>query len=159
MVEELITFETAKLAKEKGFCIELYDFYYQSKSNAKPYITQGIEYQSDKNCKWDWNLNGGESGMLTKIIPYPNDESGIYYSAPTQSLLQKWLREVHNIHVSIVEGFQDGKIYYEAWVNIFKNKKFEEQHFDLEMYSDKYEETLEIGIQEALKLIEIVNNK
>jgi hypothetical protein len=154
MQEQLIKFETAKLAKEKGFCIELYDFYYQSKSNAKPYITQGIEYQSDKNCKWDWNLNGGESGMLTKVIPYPNNVHGIYHSAPTQSLLQKWLREVHKIHIDIKEWelinwyfyIKDGRTspVKNIRIKIDDNTKWE---------FDSYEEALEIGLQEGLKLI------
>jgi hypothetical protein len=145
MQEKLITFETAKSAKEKGFCIELYDFYYQNKSNAKPYVTQGIEYQSDRNCKWDWNLNGGESGMLTKIIPYPNDTSGIYYSAPTQSLLQKWLREVHNIEVFVKSEWKNKtKIgFYFGCENIYSKPIYK-----------NYEEALEAGLQEALKLIE-----
>jgi hypothetical protein len=128
MQETKVTFETAKLAKEKGFN-------WASKC-----------YHSDGSFQDRQRLDNYNDSMFT-------DGNEYLISAPTQSLLQKWLREVHNSHVSIVEGFQDGKIYYEAWVNIFKNKKFEEQHFDLEMYSDKYEEALEKALQEALKLI------
>jgi hypothetical protein len=146
MQEKLITFETAKSAKEKGFCIELYDFYYQNKSNAKPYVTQGIEYQSDRNCKWDWNLNGGESGTLTKIIPYPNDTSGIYYSAPTQSLLQKWLRETHKIYVLVDMGIT--RNYHWKYFTDIDSFVYPKGSFKT------YEEALEAGLQEALKLIE-----
>lgn len=148
MQEKLITFETAVLAKERGFCIELYDFYYQNKSNAKPYITQGIEYQSDRNCKWDWNLNGGESGMLTKIIPYPNDAGGIYHSAPTQSLLQKWLRETHRIYVLADMGIT--RNYHWKYFTDSDSFVYPKGNFKT------YEEALEKGLQEALKLIQTI---
>jgi hypothetical protein len=94
-----VTFEQAKWLKEKGFNVSLYHFYYQDKPNSKPYITTGTEYQSDRNCKWDWNLNGGESGNQSKIIPYPNKDTGIYYSAPEQWQVVEWLRVNHGIWV------------------------------------------------------------
>jgi hypothetical protein len=143
MQEQLISFKTAVLAKEKGFDLKVDSIYSEYSNNSTIIDNSHLkEYNKFSKTEYIENKNWNKSNKFT--------------SAPTQSLLQKWLREVYNIHVSSVEGFQDGKIYYEAWVNIFKNKKFEEQHFDLEMYSDKYEEALEIGLQEALKLIEIV---
>lgn len=73
MQEELITFETAKLAKEKGF-IKYTNFRYMSKD---------VE-----GCL----VNIGD---LTTL-------AGADISAPTQSLLQRWLREVHNIDVKVM---------------------------------------------------------
>lgn len=70
MEEELITYPTAVLAKEKGF----------------NQLKQGVYYTKDKeHCLVGWGFK---------------DDFAIY-SAPTQSLLQKWLREVHNIHITI----------------------------------------------------------
>jgi hypothetical protein len=83
---ELVDSELAKMLKEVGFNISLYQFYYQQRNNSKPVLTTGVEYQSERDCKWDWNLNGGESGMQSKVIPYPNNENGYYYSAPTLEL-------------------------------------------------------------------------
>ncbi len=94
-----VSFEQAKLLKEKGFNISLYNFYYQEKSNSTPVLTSGAEYQSDRDCKWDWNLNGGESGNQSSVIPYPNDTKGIYTSAPEQWQVVEWLRLNHGIWV------------------------------------------------------------
>ncbi len=148
MTEQLVSFNTARLAKLKGFN-ELCGLHYSygNGDSAEPetggvyiggFLDDGMKprkYNNTELGKYDWSL------------PYGN------FSAPTQGFLQKWLREVHNIHIWINTGFQDGEIYYEAWVDIFKNKKFKEQQFNVEMYSDKYEEALELGLQEALNLL------
>lgn len=113
MKEQLITFETAKLAKEKGFRL-LVDF-----------------------------------------------ES----SYPTQSLLQKWLREKHNIDVVISpERYSNGVNYLvqaQKWdlnadpeVNLNFVIKGSCWYNDNHEYPT-YEEALEKGLQEALKLIEL----
>jgi hypothetical protein len=66
---------------------------------------------------------------------------------PTQSLLQKWLREVHKI-VVLVERLEsqldesENKYYPVIW----RGK-------DTVGYFDNYEDALEIGLQEGLKLI------
>lgn len=105
MKDELITYETALLAKEKGYTLGLHLEYY----------------------------------------------------ATTQSLLQTWLREKHKIHIFI--GFRP---------NV---KKWDSHAYDLNLSGpeyaksrplgkffsqqkcDSYEDALEGGLQEALKLI------
>ena len=69
----------------------------------------------------------------------------------TQSLLQKWLREEHNIHIG-VELIEDG------WIVQIFNIEFQKTEADVEFdeyYSGykTYEEALEKGLQESLKLI------
>ncbi len=158
MEDLLIQFETAKLAKEKGFGVQVYDFYYEESKNSKPILTTGLEYNSDQNILWDWNLNGGESGTLTKVIPYPNSDKGIYTSAPTQSLLQKWLREIHNIHV-VPASVQDNDYDRDNYLGIIGYCIDDIYHTNGNiLYTDyttypTYEEALERGLQEALKLI------
>ena len=71
MQDTLITFETAKLAKEKGFKIASHD--------RRMY---------------------GESGNTFKAIGAGYDMR-LCWEAPTQSLLQKWLFETYNIWVSV----------------------------------------------------------
>ena len=66
MKEQLISFSTAKLAKEKGF--DNYD--------VANYYREGINYA----------LNNSGTSTIKEVGNYP---------APTQSLLQKWLREKH----------------------------------------------------------------
>lgn len=64
MEEQLITFETAKLAKEKGFDVET-----------------NHRYLKGEIVKNDFT---------NKTFGYPLNE---IHEAPTQSLLQKWLRK------------------------------------------------------------------
>ena len=70
--EELCTYEVAKLAKEKGFDEYVEAFYAEDCNTAH---TQGPE---------KWNEYKGK------------------YAAPTQSLLQRWLRAEKNIHIEII---------------------------------------------------------
>lgn len=104
MEDTLINFETAKLAREKGF-----DFIY--------------------------------------II----DNELTNHSLITQSLLAKWLREVHKIHIEVRTNHK--------WnVNIItlRNISGEIKSMDSELHKwniKTYEEALEIGLYQALLLI------
>jgi hypothetical protein len=104
-----VSFELAKLLKEKGFSWECSQFYCKTKNDKKFYLTTGTEYESDRDCIWDWNLNGGKSGTLTKTIPYPNDTNAIYYSAPTISDVVMWLYEKHGFWCYV---YTNGKLWY-----------------------------------------------
>jgi len=72
---------------------------------------------------------------------------------PNQSYLQKWLRDVHNIHVEIYLGHDEDSVWYN--LDIYKIEKgyiFEPFNMD-DIDDNTYEETLEKGLQEALKTI------
>jgi hypothetical protein len=84
--------------------------------------------------------------------PYDwNSKAG--YSIPTQSILQKWLREKHNIHIEIYLGHDENKIWWN--VELYKIElgyNFEPTNLE-DIGGDSYEEALEFGLQKALKLI------
>jgi hypothetical protein len=63
------------------------------------------------------------------------------YKKPTQSLLQKWLREVHKINVYCIPCEHDESLWYN---NIASHNP---------VFIGTYEEALEIGLFESLKLI------
>lgn len=129
MEEQLISFETAKLAKEKGFDIATVSFYDGYIDNTPKLISK----QLSKEPIINWNKDYKEGGH------------GVYYSAPTQSLLQKWLREKHNIIVEpIFMSSRDWNIIIHTVVNT---------SLSLLEENTAYEEALEAGLQEALKLI------
>ena len=132
MQEELIKFKTAKLAKEKGFNI-YNDFFYCE--------TFGLcQLGEETLCVF----NHPKTNKIEFIYDCNNEfEEGERFYAPTQSLLQKWLREVHNIFIDVNINL---------FCAIFHNKDF----YTVTDYYNIYEEALEIGLQEALKLIEIV---
>lgn len=75
MKDELITFETAKLAKEKGF------------NNGSGY-GYGISRKP-------------EIPHYGNVFKNSDSNNSVNFEAPTQSLLQRWLREVHNIFISV----------------------------------------------------------
>jgi hypothetical protein len=147
MKEDLITFETAKVAKEKGFNIPCFD-YYNPKYNT---TFKGVEYDSDGYIEWDWNNNS-----TSKIAsPYPNVEIKGQCSAPTQSLLQKWLREKHSIHILMNVGMNNGVIQF-FYCNVFIfGKNLYKCRFRSKTSIYTYEEALEEGLFEALTLIKL----
>lgn len=130
MKDTLISFITAKLAKEKGFDIPIYHYYADSKTNSdKSFILQnGIKR----------NFNDKDEGCL--------------YSAPSQSLLQKWLREIHKIHITISVGDDDN---YAVIVGTYDNQEWvrDEQDEFVPIFYKTYEEALEQGLIQGLKLI------
>ena len=124
MTEELVTLETAKLLKEKGFNEYCKDIIKEDDNR----IMQSV-FRTNKN--------------LPKLC----------YSRPTQSVAQKWLRDIQNIHICVYNcacGYG-----YEI------SKADNGTHITSSVYEgpndggkwDVYEDALEAGLQEALKLI------
>lgn len=120
MKEQLILFKTAKLAKEKGF---------------------------DKNTLYWYHRNTkklNKNDLMFSMNKLTNN-----YSAPTQALLQKWLRETCNIivasnHYEFKASSNNGWYYTigNSIQTLYYIGKFK-----------TYEKALERGLQEALKLI------
>lgn len=124
MREQLILIETARLAKEKGFGWETFRY-----------------YEDDGHLSNFWGNNNYNR------IPDA-------FSAPTQSLLQKWLREVHKININCM--WQNG--HFEL---LFSKQAGPANHFAISEESQAaervrhqtYEECLEYGLQVALRAI------
>lgn len=131
MKEQLINFQTAKLAKEKGFNIKTKSWYDENFST----IEQSYIFFTNETV----GLRVGEKCNQEKIN-----------YAPTQYLLQKWLREKHKIHVYIIP-FSCSKPQEFEYAVFTLNKSYGEiKQIDSFL---KYEEALEIGLQKALELI------
>ena len=167
MKEQLINFETAKLAKEKDFNILQHSYYFEDgefKENSlkgtngyygEEYEFNLSEFNENWNDKWLTKKTGDRCFGCSKQKGYLET-----FSAPTQSLLQRWLREVHNIYVESYHDLtSDGtKIqFYTSWGFLQQKDKNGNRNVNgwYDEYNDwkTYEEALEIGLQEALKLI------
>ena len=134
MEDTRVTFETAKLAKEKGFP--------QEPNKLKiPYYNYKGEFKGDVK---DW---------LRKYLRKEDTSDVESVSAPTQSLLAKWLREKHNIYVTSQIGNLDFINTYHYEIRYIDKNKF---MCKVNGNFNTYEEAYEIGLQKALKLI---NNK
>jgi hypothetical protein len=133
--EDLITFETSKLAHKASLI-------FMGRTN-------------------DW---------LNTTLPYNEDGTrnlnlcykGIRYPAPTQGLLQKWLRVKHNLLVEVnyrTFGVVSGNGYFYMVERKNKNKSMNNYVGSTIFEGFKtYEEALEVGLQVALKII-ITKNK
>jgi hypothetical protein len=85
-----------------------------------------------------------------KTITPQSDLLAYYGEALTQSLLQKWLREVHNIHISILLNFSD-KFFSYTITDV--NKKI--GALSKKDNYKTYEEALEEALEEGLNLIKL----
>ena len=124
--EQYVSFETAKLAKEKGF-----------NEPCRHYYLNGAKEVNNET-------------IMIYDLPYPyNSTDKNYFAAPTQSLLARWLREKHKLFIEVTidsirlirEG--DSKI-----VNL-KNADYTNNKEEFR----SYEEAMEAGLQDALKLL------
>jgi len=125
MKEELVSFETSHLAKEKGFSIPV--------------------------CNWYHHANPSTSYLgETYSEPFDTNSHEVHnYSAPSQTILQKWLRETHEIHIEIIH-FTNQPMDEEMWKDCYQVFVDSE---GLHPYHKTYEKALEMGLYEALKLI------
>lgn len=140
MNEQLISFETAKLAKEKGFDIPCQWAF--GKNGEEPINFNEYHYEFSKD-----NLIHGDNFNFYKGV-YRN------ISAPTQSLLQKWLFETHKLYVEVRLTHGHDKVHFYPIIydcNVHRPK--EKSMYDLYNYNYIPEEAFEKGLQEALKLI------
>jgi hypothetical protein len=122
MKEKLITFETAKLAKEKGFNWPVNFYWYNNKPN-------------------DWHESDND------YLFNENEESD-HISRPTQSLLQKWLRDVKGIHLNCLYVRLTSKNVIGYIYGVIELP--EADNNEVYIY---YEDALEDGLLATLKLI------
>lgn len=137
MKDELIKYDTAVLAKEKGFDWECSNVYNEDKQIEElPYYGgdgSGVLINSNVN-----NTSTGENFLCT---------------TPTQSLLQRWLREVHKKSVQIQHV---NRLKEESWVYNIANLPVGMLILYLQDYNSTYptyEEALEEGLKQALLLL------
>ena len=152
MKEELISFKTAKLAKEKGINLleKNHIGYYDSNKvydcdgtlcsfdfDANPYANK-LWYVLRKLNSLD--RNDIKNKREFKIVDHNTEPVIEIYCAVTQSLLQKWLRENHKIHIEL-------KLDEEYWKPELYSFHNGNKHIPTGFkYYPTYEEALENGL-------------
>ena len=129
MKEQLTTFKTAKLAKEKGFDIKVETFYMGDSED---------NFLHNAGKKDNWNNQKcifSESGL--------SDD----YSAPTQSFLQRWLREEHRISIIIDDFITNGRIRYDHKVKDLGSQDVDSCDEPYETYEEALEDALKVGLK------------
>ena len=132
--ESIISFETAKLAKELGF---------------------------NEDCSYYWNtskhndITGSDRHWLDQFKNdrgYPDAFYNINeFKAPEQSSLQKWIRENHDIHIYVIAMKYGFRLFVSAKGNRNLQAYTEEKCFYV-----TYEQALEDGLKKALEKIKSV---
>ena len=132
MEEEQVSYEVSKLAKEKGFDGPAYTYFYTDEY-----------FKKLGNKKYDHStLDPIRNGNINKKM--------IECVCPTQSILRRFLREIKDIEIVItpIVGDSIDKKMYSAHVYIFNTPIYRQCQ-----RVDSYEEALELGLLEGLKLI------
>jgi hypothetical protein len=155
MEDRLISEETVKLANEKGFNE------YTSRMKSLYVILEDLWEQDHHNGN-DFLMYVTDDIITSEEPPsHPGIKYKVIGKRPTQSILQKWLRDVHNIHISLTRVYKlnnnvpsfsgyciyigDGEFESKIPINTFFNLN----------YYPTYEEALEVGLIESLKLINL----
>ena len=128
--EQFIELKTAKLAKQAGFDWTCYKVYKDDITENNTLFT----YTNKEGC---------------------NNKFNFLCSAPTQSVLQRWLREIKKISVEIYHAIvlsSDGSItikwvYNAYYLNSNENSVVSSYEFDT------FEDALEAALQKCLSLI------
>ena len=126
ITEQYVSFDTAKLLKQAGFGIPVYDFW--------EYVGEYVE------CRSDCAANHNKHGHLT--------------SRPTQAIAARWLREVHRIVVDAT--FIPPSTYGDAWryfIGEMDDMVWNGDYVPSDEFYETYEKALEAGLQEAIKMI------
>ena len=142
MEEEIVSFETAMLLKEKGFN-EPCSYY----------------YEDDELYKLGY-YHGDGTGFSRNDAPI-NDRflcEEMQCTAPTQSLAQKWLRETRNITFNANPHSNDGKIIYVVTIKVISSNKYIDFNVMMDTSNkaimfDTYEDAIESGLRYCLKSI------
>ena len=92
ITEDYVSFETAKLLKEKGFDVYVRSYYEKDKYKTKEELCINVAH-------WNWNI------------------SSFRYSAPTLQMAMKWLREEWHIFIRVIQSHIEHcacEIYYNS---------------------------------------------
>ena len=138
--EENCTYEVAKLAKEKGFDEKVYHYY--------QIINKHYRECQDRIEPYIFSFKLETDDCFTRY----NKASEDVISAPTQSLLQRWLREERGIQIYIDSDldFDDETFVYE-W-QIANKENFDNGGFEIHRYnSEESHSTYELALEDALK--------
>ena len=157
MDKDIITLDTAILAHEKGFKFIFKDI--DDDWKADYYEPNNIRYHYHRDSKKYYPLSDYYSDTNQNIQQYWDKEHP-HIDAPTQALLQKWLREIYNIDVQSylitmeyngreLEIIEEKEYFYRIYI------KGITQFIGNTNYKNKYEAALEEGLQQALKLIKL----
>jgi hypothetical protein len=133
ITEDYVSFETAKLLKEKGFDAKCNRYY-------------NAQYEEARTVSDTFAMNFNDETLVRRLMM-----EGAY-SIPTLQMAMKWLRNKHNCHIIIDYTFTGDANLSEEYVSYcykVENAKTYMQHIHNEWYST-YEQACEAAIKYCL---------
>lgn len=130
ITEDYVSYEVAKLLKEKKFNTPLLTFYITDKEKKED------DFQT----------------MYFTDDAIDNNHSELCFIAPTQAMVMKWLREKYNIYISIQPDFPSDKDYKICWcwsASILHENCISTK--GSQCYIETYEEATEAAIKYCLE--------
>ena len=157
ITEDYVSFETAKLLKEKGFKHWCY------KSYGDAVYHKGVPISFDEECELkseglEDEIEYVEGGCLYDFGCDNRKKDGKVWAAPTLWVAMKWLREVHNLGVfpttyyreinrNVKHDYGSTIVKLDTYEVIGNDKNIEDYTFEAETY----EETAEKAIRYCLE--------
>jgi len=133
ITEDYVSFEVAKLLKEKGFTQE-YDRYHSMVYNEKDY--------EDEMVVETRIVKAGTLSSYPVGVPEPK------CYCPTLQMAMKWLREVHNIHIDICSIWDVTHWIYQVFV--ITPRTASNSYVDEILYTS-YEQACDVSIKYCLE--------
>ena len=146
ITEDYVSFETAKLLKEKGLDGPCY----------KVWESDG-DTQTLVGVPWVVNRESVDAAAKQYTYEYNLDSKVEAYLAPTLQMAMKWLRELHNIHIEVritnhsLSSLIDVPRYYWIIVNAKEVKWMDESTAHKSMSYETFEEACETAIKYCLE--------
>lgn len=129
MIEEAyVSYEVAKLLKEKGFNEPCYGVYYEFKTTT-------------------------EFELLTNPITYQRTNADNVYYAPTQALVMRWLRETHGLYFEFTPYVKEHNVMYDYVVlkQVYAHPILFDGELEVKYNEDSKEHTYEEACEAAIK--------
>ena len=133
ITEDYVSFEVAKLLKEKGFP--------QMEENSVYHTTEIV-----------YSINADKEGVhhLTHRYPAVYDINN-YICAPTLQMTMKWLREEHNIHIKVhCSGNRNYLVYAQSLVTAFNDFCIESTTGSFNSYEQACEEAIKYCLENLI---------
>ena len=133
ITEDYVSFETAKLLKEKGFNVPISSYFVEAETNKKKL-----------------NRRFCNSSVLANRNFYKSELANHnYISCPTLQMAMKWLREVHNKSVEVrSQGLKATSI---GWIVEIYNLKNQDEEYHHPYTFPTYEKACETAIKYCLE--------
>lgn len=160
MKEQRISFQTAKLVKDKGFMWKHVTFRKMTPGElADPenerVVRMGVKdapiWEGDVETERDGAPCYNEEGK--EIWPNKYNPKNRHYPRPTQGLMKEWLIQRHKLYATATATVADGKITWKGRVIFLYATEDGRLYITPAQSRDIHHEAMEDAIQEALKLI------